>query len=115
MFRYCPGLELQVEQERVGLLLCVEQRRPARVRRQPVRSLLQLGRNAREGAREPGGRAQGALHQAGLEKTRIFLKKDPAQRIFLGFFCPEERVFMFFFNFKNTFRCIQTLNYNHFY
>ncbi len=42
---------------------------------------------------------------------------------FLGFFwfffyifiCPEERVFKGFFSFKNTFRCIQTFNYNHSY
>jgi hypothetical protein len=42
---------------------------------------------------------------------------------FLGFFglfgflyiYPEERVFYGFFSFKNTFRCIQTLNYNHSY
>ncbi len=34
---------------------------------------------------------------------------------FLGFFGPDERVFRGFFNFTNTFRCIQTLNYNHSY
>ena len=32
---------------------------------------------------------------------------------FFGFFCPDERVFRAFFSFTNTFRCIQTLNYNH--
>jgi hypothetical protein len=32
-----------------------------------------------------------------------------------GFFCPDERVFRVFFSFTNTFRCIQTLNYNHSY
>jgi hypothetical protein len=56
------------------------------------------------------------------KKTRVF-KQKPAQWFFLfflffwGFFgflvflyiCPEERVFRFFFSFKNTFRCIQTL------
>jgi hypothetical protein len=58
-------------------------------------------------------------------------KKKPAQWFFwviwgfFGFFvfflflflyiCPEERVFRVFFSFKNTFRCIQTLNYNHSY
>jgi hypothetical protein len=65
--------------------------------------------------------------QAGLEKNRIFLE-NPAQCfffIFLGFlgilgffgffrvFLP--RVFRVFFSFTNTFRCIQTLNYNHSY
>ncbi len=35
--------------------------------------------------------------------------------VFLVFFCPDERVFRFFFSFTNTFRCIQTLNYNHSY
>jgi protein-tyrosine phosphatase len=73
--------------------------------------------------------------QAGLE-TNPGLKKNPAQWFFLFFFvffcffevlcffcffcfflynCPEERVFMVFFSFKNTLRCIQTLNYNHSY
>ncbi len=33
--------------------------------------------------------------------------------VFLGFFCSDERVFRVFFSFTNTFRCIQTLNYNH--
>ncbi len=41
----------------------------------------------------------------GLEKTRVFFKKKPAQWFFLGFlvffvffgfFCPEERVLEFF-------------------
>jgi hypothetical protein len=34
---------------------------------------------------------------------------------FFGFFCPDERVFRVFSSFMNTFRCIQTLNYNHSY
>ncbi len=50
---------------------------------------------------------------AGLEKTRVFKKKKPAQWVFLGFlffflvfwvfFCPDERVFRVFFSFTNTF------------
>ena len=51
------------------------------------------------------------------------LKKKPGPVFFLGFFffgffgffCPDERVFRVFFSFTNTFRCIQTLNYNHCY
>ncbi len=44
-------------------------------------------------------------NEAGLEKTRVFLKKKPAQWVFLGFLvffwvflyiCPEERVLGFF-------------------
>jgi len=34
---------------------------------------------------------------------------------FFGFFCPDERVFRVFFSFTNTFRCIQTLSFNHSY
>ncbi len=34
---------------------------------------------------------------------------------FFVFFCPDERVFRVFCSFTNTFRCIQTLNYNHSY
>ena len=34
---------------------------------------------------------------------------------FLRFFCLDERVFRVFFSFTNTFRCIQTFNYNHSY
>jgi hypothetical protein len=69
--------------------------------------------------------------EAGLEKTRVFLK-NPAQCFFwffLGYFVffvflgflgflnifAQKREFLGFFSFKNTFRCIQTLNYNHSY
>jgi hypothetical protein len=73
--------------------------------------------------------------QAGLVKTRV-KKKKPAQwvfGVFLGFFwgflgffgllvfvfwvfwvffkCLPRREFLGFFSFKNTFMCIQTLNY----
>ncbi len=75
-------------------------------------------------------------HWTGLEKTRVFLKKPSPVGffgffwVFLGFlgffgffwffwvFCLDERVFRVFrvfFSFTNTFRCIQTLNYNHSY
>ncbi len=50
----------------------------------------------------------------GLEKTRV-LKKKPSPVVFFLFFCPDERVYRAFFSFTNTFRCIQTLNYNHSY
>ncbi len=61
-----------------------------------------------------------------LKKNRFFFKKNPAQwffwvfRFFLGFlvflcFLPIGEGFRVFFSFKNTFRCIQTLNYNHSY
>ncbi len=58
--------------------------------------------------------------KAGLEKTRVKKKKKPAQWFFLGFlgflgFFAQKRVFRVSFSFKNTFRCIQTLNYNHSY
>jgi hypothetical protein len=63
-------------------------------------------------------------HKAGLEKTRFFLKK-PSPVVFwvffdfLGFFlyiCPEERVFRVFSASRIlSFRCIQTLDYNHSY
>jgi hypothetical protein len=52
-------------------------------------------------------------------KNPFFYKPSPVG--FLGFFgffwvfCPDERVIRVFFSFTNTFRCIQTLNYNHFY
>jgi hypothetical protein len=60
------------------------------------------------------------VNVAGLEKTRVFLKKtSPVGFLgffgFFGFFCPDERVFRVFSSFMNTFRCIQTLNYNHSY
>jgi hypothetical protein len=60
--------------------------------------------------------------QAGLEKTRVFFNQPSG---FFGFFwgffgffniCAQKRgVLRVFFGFKNTFRCIQTLNYNHSY
>jgi len=65
--------------------------------------------------------------KAGLEKTRVFLKKPSPVGFFgffwvfwvflgfFGFFGPDERVFRVFFSFTNTFGCIQTLNYNHSY
>ncbi len=34
---------------------------------------------------------------------------------FFWAFCPDERILRVFFSFTNTFRCIQTLNYNHSY
>jgi hypothetical protein len=49
--------------------------------------------------------------KAGLEKTRFLKKIQP--RGFLCFFCFFGS--FGFFSFKNTFRCIQTLNYNHSY
>ncbi len=60
--------------------------------------------------------------EAGLEKTRVFIKK-PSPVGFLGllvFFCwfffifAQKREFLGFFQFQEygTFRCIQTLNYN---
>jgi hypothetical protein len=62
--------------------------------------------------------------KAGLEKTR-FKKKTSSVFFFrfLGFFrvfgfffiFAQKREFLGFFSFKNTFRCIQTLNYNHSY
>ncbi len=35
--------------------------------------------------------------------------------VFFIYICPEERVFRVFFSFMNTFRCIQTLYWNHSY
>ncbi len=35
--------------------------------------------------------------------------------VFLGFICLDDRVFRVFSSSTNTFRCIQTLNYNHSY
>jgi hypothetical protein len=61
----------------------------------------------------PGGHGPVQPRQAGLEKTQpsgffwvfFFL-------FFLGCFI-QKREFLDFFSFKNTFRCFQTLNYNH--
>jgi hypothetical protein len=72
--------------------------------------------------------------QAGLEKKPGFLKKSSAQWVFFLFFFvvflgfrvffvffvffyifAQKREFLGFFSFKNTFRCMQTLNYNHAY
>ncbi len=73
------------------------------------------------------------LFRTGLEKTRVFFKKPSPVgflfffgffRVFWGFlgffgffwvFLPRREGFRVFFSFKNTFRCIQTLNYNHSY
>ncbi len=67
-------------------------------------------------------------YQAGLEKNVFFFKPSPV--VFLGFlvfwvffwffgffyiFAQKKEEFLGFFSFKNTFRCIQTLNYNHSY
>ncbi len=60
----------------------------------------------------------------GWKKPVFFL--NPAQWIFLGFsgflgflgffhIFAQKREFLGFFSFKNTFRCIQTLNCNHSY
>ncbi len=43
----------------------------------------------------------------------FFYETQPS--VFFFYICPDERVFRVFFSFKNTFRCIQTLNYNHSY
>jgi hypothetical protein len=53
----------------------------------------------------------------GLEKTRVFLIKTQPSGFFgfLGVFAQNRGFLGFFFSFKNTFRCIQTLNYNHSY
>jgi hypothetical protein len=87
-------------------------------------STLHLVLRLRGGVIEPSLRLLAQKYncdKAGLEKI---LLKRPAQWVFFGFFlvfrvflyiCPEERVFRVFFSFKNTFRCIQTLNYNHSY
>jgi hypothetical protein len=64
--------------------------------------------------------------KAGLEKTRFFFKTQPSGFFwvvcfffgFLGFFWVfllRREGFRFFFSFRNTFRCIQALNYNHSY
>ncbi len=87
------------------------------------------------GVRQLGGGPLATAHlQPGLEKTRV--KKKPAQWfffvgffgcflvffwVFLGFYWVLLVFFLYlprkesFFSFKNTFRCIQTLNYNHSY
>jgi hypothetical protein len=69
-------------------------------------------------------RSKSFTEQAGLEKTRVLKKNQPSVfLVFLGFwifFCffyifAQKIEFLRFFSFKNTFRCIQTLNYNHSY
>ncbi len=70
-----------------------------------------------EALREYEGNAICSSFCQGWKKPGFFFK-NPAQWVFLvffGFFCPDERVFTVFFSFTNTFRCIQTLNYNHSY
>jgi hypothetical protein len=62
---------------------------------------------------------------ARVGKNPVFFFKKPSPVGFLGFFwvflgffgifCPDGRVFRVFFSFTNSFRCIQTLNYNHSY
>ncbi len=63
-----------------------------------------------------------AYPKSGLEKTRVFLKKIQPTSFFLGgrgfwaffyIYLPRRESFKGFFSFKNTFRCIQTFNYNH--
>jgi hypothetical protein len=76
--------------------------------------------------------AVGDNQKQGWKKTRFFLKK-PAQWVFFVFwvfldifgffwvllfvkkniFAQKREEFLGFFSFKNTLRCIQTLNYNH--
>jgi hypothetical protein len=60
--------------------------------------------------------------KAGLEKTRFKKKNSPVGFFgFFGFFrfffyiFAEKRCVLGFFSFKNTFRCILTLNYNNSY
>jgi hypothetical protein len=48
---------------------------------------------------------------SGLEKPEF--RKKPSTVVFYIF--AQKREFLGFFSFKNTFRCIQTLNYNHSY
>ncbi len=67
---------------------------------------------------------QGGLNP-GLEKTRVKKKTSPVGFLvfwffggFLGFFVfiyifAQKREFLGFYSFKNPFRCIQTLDYNH--
>jgi hypothetical protein len=74
--------------------------------------------------REPGPELR--LY-AGLEKTCFFFKPSPVVIFLCGFFgfffsflvfvyiFAQMRKFLGFFSFKNTFRCIQTLNFNHSY
>jgi hypothetical protein len=63
----------------------------------------------------------GGQMQAGLEITRFFgflgfLGGFLGCLGFLLFFIfAQKREFLGFFSFKNTFKCIQTLNYNHSY
>ncbi len=68
----------------------------------------------------------GAAARGRVGKNPGFFKKNQPSRffVFLGFFgfflvflvfyiFAQKRGFLGFFSFKNTFRCIQTLNYNH--
>ncbi len=56
---------------------------------------------------------------AGLEKPGFFIQPSGFLGLFWVYFffyiCPEASFFRFFFSFKNTSRCTQTLNYNHSY
>jgi hypothetical protein len=64
-----------------------------------------------------------AVEKAGLERTRFFFKPSPAVFFvcFWGFFgvffiyLPRRESFKGLFSFKNTFKCIQTLSYDHSY
>jgi hypothetical protein len=65
---------------------------------------------------QPGGGELAAVGHPpapgpGLEKTWFFKNKTQPSVFFLIFWF----LFLGFFSFKNTFRCIQTLNYNHSY
>jgi hypothetical protein len=74
----------------------------------------------------PGARARHRLRrdvQGRVGKNPGLKKNTPTQWFFwffLGFFgffyiFAQKREFLGFFSFKNTLRCIQTLNYNHTY
>jgi hypothetical protein len=72
-------------------------------------------------------RSKSFTEQAGLEKNPVFFKPSPVVFLvffgFLGFFgffwffyiFAQKIEFLRFFSFKNTFRCIKTLNYYHTY
>ncbi len=85
---------------------------------------LEQGHHLLQAARQPHGHL-GALLVPGLEKTVFFCFFFGFFWVFrfLGFFgvflvlfyIAQNREFLGFFSFKNTFRCIQTLNYNHSY
>jgi hypothetical protein len=89
-------------------------------------TLCGVGACARSGQQQ-GGRRAGCRSGWGEPVPRAwrqgwkkpgFLLTSPVFFLFFWFFlyiCPEERVFRGFFSFKNTFRCIHTLNYNHSY